>query len=95
MPQMEEGLTSSEDDNINKSISFSDARKQIIASCISFTVVIQVGISLSFTSVLLPQLDEKTSDIQISKDQRSWIGIVFLMFLLFNLKYINFIMTKR
>lgn len=80
MSQAEEHLTNTGEVNGKKSISFSDARKQILASCCSFTLVIQVGTSLSFTSVLLPQLDEKTSDISISKEQGSWIGKTFMWF---------------
>lgn len=50
--------------------------KQIIASCIVWCLSIQAGINLSFSAVLLPQLNEKKSDIQITKSESSWIASI-------------------
>nr|CAI5830140.1 unnamed protein product [Callosobruchus analis] len=50
-----------------------DAWKQTLAVCIANTVVIQVGINLAFSAILLPQLDETKSSIRITKAEASWI----------------------
>lgn len=45
-----------------------------MACCIAHTLVIQAGINMSFSAILLPQLDAKKSHIHISKSEASWIG---------------------
>lgn len=47
---------------------------QIIASCAAYLIVIQAGINLSYSAILLPQLNETTSIIQINKSQATWIA---------------------
>lgn len=47
---------------------------QIAACCIVHSLVIQVGVNMSFSAILLPQLEEEKSTIHISKAQGSWIG---------------------
>lgn len=65
-----DGLLTDKQEELEE-ITFADARKQILASCITFTLVIQVGTSMSYSSVLLPQLK---GDIEVDTSQESWIG---------------------
>jgi hypothetical protein len=63
--------------NVEKPVSsvpWKDSLKQILACCIAHSLVIQAGINMSFSAILLPQLDEKKSSIHISKSEASWIG---------------------
>ncbi|KAH1011148.1 hypothetical protein HUJ04_000576 [Dendroctonus ponderosae] len=53
-----------------------DSVKQIIACCIAHTLVIQPGINMAFSAVLLPQLQESGSNIEIDKSQASWIASI-------------------
>ncbi|XP_066144688.1 facilitated trehalose transporter Tret1-like [Euwallacea fornicatus] len=53
-----------------------DSIKQIIACCVANTLVIQPGINMSFSAVLLPQLKESGSNIVIDSTQASWIASV-------------------
>jgi MFS family permease len=50
---------------------FSDAIPQIVASCAVNFVVIQAGINMAFSSILIPQLFEDKSDIKIDIDSSS------------------------
>ncbi|KAG5887086.1 hypothetical protein JTB14_018255 [Gonioctena quinquepunctata] len=53
-----------------------DSLKQVLACVLANTIVIQVGINMAFSAVLLPQLNETKSDIDISKAQSSWIASI-------------------
>ena len=53
---------------------YRDAVPQVIASCIIYCLVIQAGLNMSYSAVLLPQLLEADSSISISPEQASWIG---------------------
>ncbi|XP_066251960.1 facilitated trehalose transporter Tret1-like [Euwallacea similis] len=53
-----------------------DSIKQIIACCVANTLVIQPGINMSFSAVLLPQLKESGSNIVIDSSQASWIASI-------------------
>lgn len=55
-------------------ISWKNSIKQVLASCIAHSVVIQAGINMSFSSILLPQLTADDSDIIIDKSEASWIA---------------------
>lgn len=54
--------------------SFRDALPQILASCIIYCLVIQAGINMSYSAILLPQLLDADSPIHVSTEQASWIG---------------------
>jgi facilitated trehalose transporter len=65
--------------NVEKPVSsvpWKDSLKQILACCIAHSLVIQAGINMSFSAILLPQLDEKKSSIHISKSEASWIASI-------------------
>ncbi|XP_044763101.1 solute carrier family 2, facilitated glucose transporter member 8-like isoform X2 [Coccinella septempunctata] len=57
-------------------LSWKDSFRQIIAACISFSIVIQVGANMSFSSILVPQLAEKDSPIHITRSDASWIASI-------------------
>ncbi|XP_074040592.1 facilitated trehalose transporter Tret1 [Leptinotarsa decemlineata] len=57
-------------------ITWRDTLKQILACCIANTIVIQAGVNMAFSAVLLPQLNGTKSDINISKSQSSWIASI-------------------
>jgi MFS family permease len=50
---------------------FSDAIPQIVASCAVNLVIVQAGINMAFSSILIPQLSEDKSDIKIDVDSSS------------------------
>ncbi|XP_018318557.1 facilitated trehalose transporter Tret1-like isoform X2 [Agrilus planipennis] len=57
-----------------KDISWKHSIKQIIACCIAHSLVINAGINMSFSAILLPQLKENKKDIAITKSEASWIA---------------------
>ncbi|CAH0549121.1 unnamed protein product [Brassicogethes aeneus] len=57
-------------------ITWRDSYRQILASCIAQSLVIQVGINMAFSAILLPQLNEQKSDIKITKSEASWIASI-------------------
>lgn len=59
-------------------LSFRDTIPQIVASCLIYCLVIQAGINMSYSSILLPQLLDADSEINVSTDQASWIGAKIL-----------------
>lgn len=63
MSNATERLTARENDEIT----FRDAWRQIFASCVSFLIVVQVGTSMVYSSVLLPQLE-------LTAEQASWVA---------------------
>ena len=52
-------------------LKFQDAIPQIVASCAINLIVIQAGINMAFSSILIPQLSEPESDIKIDLDSSS------------------------
>lgn len=57
-------------------ILFEDAIPQIIASCLMNFVVIQAGVNMAFSSILIPQLSLPDSDIQIDIDSASSVASI-------------------
>ncbi|KAJ9593663.1 hypothetical protein L9F63_014788, partial [Diploptera punctata] len=51
-----------------------DAIPQVVASCIAHSIVIQAGVSMAYSAVLLPQLTEPGSSPTATKDECSWIA---------------------
>lgn len=47
---------------------------QVLVSCISLSSVIQAGINLAFSGILLPQLAADPNIEHFTKDEASWIG---------------------
>lgn len=72
----EEESKAADDDNFNPKLSFKDSIPQIVASCaINFTVI-QAGINMCFSSILIPQLSAPESDIQIDLDSSSTVASI-------------------
>ncbi|GLV38335.1 gamma-Tubulin at 23C [Carabus blaptoides fortunei] len=46
----------------------------MMASCSAYAIVIQGGVNLAFSAVLLPQLAADDSDLYVNTDQASWIA---------------------
>lgn len=72
----DEGKKVADNDNFNPKLSFKDSIPQIMASCaINFTII-QAGINMSFSSILIPQLSAPESDIQIDLDSSSTVASI-------------------
>lgn len=67
-------LISVEDNNLK--IKWRDAVPQIIASCSINCLVIQAGINLAFSSILIPQLSAPDSDILVDVNSASTIASI-------------------
>ncbi|KAL1502436.1 hypothetical protein ABEB36_007577 [Hypothenemus hampei] len=57
-------------------LSWKHSLKQVLAACIVHSLVIQAGINMAFSAVLLPQLKNSSSDMQINLNQGSWIASI-------------------
>lgn len=54
---------------------------QILSSVAAFSIVIQVGINMAYSGVLIPQLANDANIKDFTKDQASWIGKSSVLFL--------------
>jgi len=57
-------------------VRFRDAVPQVFASCAINLIVIQAGINMAFSSILIPQLSESESDIRIDLDSSSNVASI-------------------
>ncbi|XP_076256627.1 facilitated trehalose transporter Tret1-like isoform X2 [Rhynchophorus ferrugineus] len=71
-----EDIMDDDDDVKDPPHSTKDIFKQIMACCIAHSLVIQAGINMAFSAVLLPQLKDSDPDIVIDKSQASWIASI-------------------
>lgn len=68
-----------------KSISGYESRKfktllpQILATAISGSFHIVVGISLAYSAVLIPKLEDPNSDIKVTKNEVAWIASIIVI----------------
>jgi MFS family permease len=53
-----------------------DSMPQVVASCVINLTVIQAGINMAFSSILIPQLSQPDSDIQIDLDSSSTVASI-------------------
>lgn len=60
-------------------ISLGDAVPQIGASCVVDLIVIQAGLTMAFSSILIPQLTETESDIKIDLDSSSNLASIAII----------------
>lgn len=61
----------------NTSISILTPHYQILACSATASFHLAVGACLSFSAILIPKLESPESDIQVNKDDISWIGKFF------------------
>lgn len=59
------------------------ALRQVVAAFIANLGTINTGLVFGFSAVVIPQLKQPDSIIQIDESQASWIGNFFLHFLVF------------
>lgn len=57
-------------------VTFRDCLPQILATCVINLTVIQAGINMTFSSILIPQLSGSESDIKIDIDSASTIASI-------------------
>ncbi|KAG5672139.1 hypothetical protein PVAND_002293 [Polypedilum vanderplanki] len=64
-------------------LSFRDSMPQIVASCVINLIVIQAGINMAFSSILIPQLSLPDSDIKIDLDSSSTVASIVTLSIAF------------
>lgn len=57
-------------------VNLKDAMPQIAATCAINLNIVQVGVNMAFSSILIPQLSEPESDIKIDLDSSSNIASI-------------------
>lgn len=68
---------------ITPKLTFRDSLPQITASCVINLIVIQAGINMAFSSILIPQLSLPESDIQIDLDSSSTVASIVTLSIAF------------
>lgn len=61
---------------IGRSLSWKNAIKQGLACVIAHSLVIQAGINMAYSAVLLPQLFANDSELKITMEQSTWIASI-------------------
>lgn len=77
-PKASELLTAVEKSELPK-ITLIDALPQIGATCIIDMTVIQAGLTMAFSSILIPQLTATESDIQIDLDSSTNLAAIAII----------------
>ncbi|XP_017782106.1 PREDICTED: facilitated trehalose transporter Tret1-like [Nicrophorus vespilloides] len=62
-----------------ESQNFKSLIPQIIATAISASGHIVVGISLAFSAILIPQLEDANSDLHVTESESSWIASIIVI----------------
>lgn len=78
LPVDEENKVSENDTIVTTTpkLTLKDSIPQIVASCTINLIVIQAGINMSFSSILIPQLSAPESDIKIDVDTSSTVAAI-------------------
>ncbi|XP_031636936.1 facilitated trehalose transporter Tret1-like [Contarinia nasturtii] len=56
------------------SIKFGTALPQILASCAAYSITIQAGVNMSYSAILVAQLNQTDSNIHINRSEATWIA---------------------